>query len=122
MNECWEERILITCSGISNTGKCTAQVAIMLQQRNPGFIDYFIDAAAEEPIKIPEGLDVGSACVIIIDGCGDFCAKRKAEICDILPDCHIVATDCGVVKSGMDEPKFSDIEAVCRAVEQEMRR
>ena len=94
----------------------------MLRQRNPDLVDYHIAASGAELITVPEGLDRDSLKVIIIDGCEDFCGRKKAERCGLMPDCHVVATTCGVVKSGMDELIFCDIEAVCRAAEKEMRR
>ncbi len=114
--------VLITCSGLSNTGKCTTQAAAMLRQRNPGLVDYHLVVSGGEPITVPEGLDENSLKVIVIDGCDDFCGRKKAEECGLMPVSHVVATVCGVVKSGMNEPEFRDIEVVCRAAEKEMRR
>ena len=114
--------VLVTCSGISNTGKCTARAADQLRQRYPELVDYHIDACGEGPMAVPEGLDPDSLRVIVIDGCEDFCGRKKAEQCGLVPACHVVATDCGVVKSGMDDPGFADIEALCREVAIEMRR
>ncbi|WAI00203.1 putative zinc-binding protein [Methanogenium organophilum] len=114
--------VLVTCSGISNTGKCTTRAAVQLRQRNPDLIDYHIAASGEGSMAVLEGLDPGSLRVIVIDGCEDFCGRKKAEQCGLVPAGHVVATDCGVVKSGMDEPKFADIEALCRAVKTKMHR
>ncbi len=122
MNDAEYLTVLITCSGLSNVGKCTTQAALMLRQRNPDLIDYYIAASGTESITAPEGLDRDSLKVIVIDGCEDFCGRKKAERCGLMPDCHVVATACGVVKSGMDEPVFRDIEAFCRAAEKEIRR
>lgn len=113
--------VLITCSGISNTGKCTARAAQQVRQRYPELVEYHIDACGEGPLVVPEGLSPGSLKVIVIDGCGDFCGRKKAEQSGLKPACHVVATDCGVIKSGMDEPDFADIDAVCRVVTAEMR-
>lgn len=122
MNDTDYLTVLITCSGLSNVGKCTTQAALTLRQRNPDLVDYHIAASGTESITVPEGFDRDSLKVIIIDGCEDFCGRKKAEGCGLMPDFHVVATACGVVKSGMDEPVFCDIEAVCRVVENEMRR
>ena len=114
--------VLVTCSGLSNTGKCTTRAAMMLRQRNPELVDYHIAASGEKAMAMPEGLDADSLRVIVIDGCEDFCGRKKAEQCGLVPACHVVATACGVVKSGMDEPVFRDIEVICRAAETELRR
>lgn len=119
-----EERllVLISCSGLSNTGKCTTRAALMLRQRNPDLVDYHLVASGGASITVPEGLDDDSLKVIVIDGCEDFCGRKKAEACGLVPASHVIATACGVIKSGMDEPQFRDIEAVCRAAEREIRR
>ena len=123
MNDVEEKLIvLITCSGLSNTGKCSTQAAAMLRQRNPGLVDYHLSPTGAESLAVPEGLSSGSLQVIVIDGCKDFCGRKRAERCGLVATRHVVATDCGVVKSGMDEPTFRDIEVVCRAAEKEMRR
>ena len=122
MNDGESQVVLITCSGLSNTGKCTTRAALQLRQRDPGLVDYHIAASGKKSIAVPEGLDPASIRVIVIDGCEDFCGRKKAEECGLVPAFHVVATDCGVVKSGMDEPKFTDIEALCRAVRKEMYR
>lgn len=114
--------VLVTCSGLSNTGKCTTRAAVMLRQRNPHLVDWHIIASGENSMALPEGLDPGSLRVVVVDGCEDFCGRKKAEQCGLVPSCHVVATDCGVVKSGMDEPKFTDIEALYRAVKEKMCR
>ena len=41
--------------------------------------------------------------VIVIDGCTDCCAKKKLSSSRLAPDCHIIATDLGIVKNGMGE-------------------
>jgi len=32
------------------------------------------------------------------------------------PDLHIVATECGIVKNGMEEPRFDEIERLAGVV------
>jgi len=34
----------------------------------------------------------------------------------VVPDLHIVATECGIVKNGMEEPRFDEIERLAAAV------
>ena len=122
MNEDECPVVLVTCSGLSNTGKCTTRAVEQLRRQNPDMIDCHIIASGENPMALPEGLDTGFLRVVVVDGCEDFCGRKKAERCGLVPDCHVVATDCGVVKSGMDEPAFRDIETVCRAAEWKIRR
>ena len=67
-------------------------------------VDYNIAASGSKDTTLPEGLADESLRVIVIDGCGDYCGRNKAELCGLIPDCHVVATDCGAVKSGLGEP------------------
>ena len=122
MNEREYLTVLITCSGLSNAGKCTTQAALMLRQRNPDLDDYHIVASGTESMTVLEGIERESLKVFVIDGCEDFCGRKKAERCGFITDFHVVATACGVIKFGMDKQIFRDIEAVCRATEKEMRQ
>ena len=61
--------------------------------------------------------EIGDAeLVIVIDGCTDCCAKKKLSSSRRAPDCHIIATDLGIVKNGMGEVHYDEIEKVVRAV------
>lgn len=103
---------LVTCSGISNTGKLTTQAALTLLQRRPGY--YVWMHARQSTATLEE--EIGDAeQVIVIDGCTD-CAKKKLSSSRLAPDCHIIATDLGIVKNGMAEVQYDEIEKVVRAV------
>lgn len=104
---------LVTCSGISNTGKLTTQAALTLLQRRPG---YYVWMHARQSTATLEK-EIGDAeQVIVIDGCTDCCAKKKLRTSLLVPDCHIVATDLGIVKNGMAEVQYDEINKVVRAV------
>lgn len=104
---------LVTCSGVSNTGKLTTQAALTLLQRRPG---YYIWMHARQSIATLENEIRDAEQVIVIDGCTDCCAKKKLSSSHLVPDCHIVATDLGIVKNGMGEVQYDEIEKVVRAV------
>ncbi len=105
--------ILITCSGISNTGKLTTQAARVLLQRKPGHYVWMhakrsaamIDAAIGEEDE-----------VIVLDGCTDCCAAKRLSASGHTSDRHIVATDLGIIKNGMAEVRYDEIERVVREV------
>jgi uncharacterized metal-binding protein len=104
---------LVTCSGISNTGKLTTQAAQVLLQRKPG---QYIWMHAKQSTATLEA-EIGDADeVIVIDGCGDCCAKKKLSSSRIAPDHHIIATELGIEKMGMGEVKYDEIETVVRAI------
>ena len=104
---------LVTCSGVSNTGKITTQAAQVLLQRNPGL--YIWMHAGQSTASLQT--EIGDADeLIVIEGCGDCCAKKKLSSSRIAPDHHIIATELGIEKKGMGEVQYDEIEKVVRAV------
>jgi uncharacterized metal-binding protein len=104
---------LVTCSGISNTGKLTTQAALMLMQRRPG---QYVWMHAKQSAATLEA-EIGDADqVIVIDGCTDCCAKKKLSASSLAPHRHIIATQLGIEKKGMGEVQFDEIEKVVHAV------
>ncbi len=100
---------LVTCSGISNTGRLTTQAARVLLQRKPG---QYVWIHAGRSAVMPDA-EIGDAeKVIVLDGCTDCCARKKLTAAGHRPDRHIVATDLGIEKNGMAEVRFDEIEKV----------
>lgn len=104
---------LVTCSGISNTGKLTTQAALTLLRRKPG--QYVWLHARQSTTSLET--EIGDADeVIVIDGCKDCCARKKLSASRLAPHCHIVATELGIEKSGMGDVQFHEIEKLVAAV------
>ncbi len=104
---------IVTCSGISNTGKLTTQAGMRLMQRKPGRFLCMNCKQSAESLK----MDAGSAeRLIVLDGCTDCCATKKLTAAGLVPDVHIIATDLGIEKNGMEDVKYDEIETVVRAV------
>ena len=104
---------IVTCSGISNTGKLTTQAALMLMQRRPG---YYVWMHAKQSAATLEAEIGDSEQVIVIDGCTDCCATKKLSKSCLTPHHHIIATELGIEKKGMSEVQYDEIEKVVRAV------
>jgi|WetSurMetagenome_2_1015567.scaffolds.fasta_scaffold784536_2 uncharacterized metal-binding protein len=104
---------LVTCSGISNTGKLTTQAAQTLLQRKPG---QYVWMHAKQSAATLETEAGDADRVIVIDGCTDCCASRKLAASGLASDVHIIATGLGIEKNGMAEVQFDEIEKVVRAV------
>jgi uncharacterized metal-binding protein len=104
---------LVTCSGISNTGKLTTQAALTLLQRTPG---QYVWMHAKQSAESLEAEVRDADRVIVLDGCSDCCAKKKLSVSCITPHCHIIATEIGIVKNGMAEVQFDEIEKMVHAV------
>lgn len=104
---------LVTCSGISNTGKLTTQAAQVVLQRRPG---RYVWMHAKQSTAMLE-TEIGAAeQVIVVDGCKDCCAKKKLSSSRIVPHRHIIATDLGIEKKDMGEVQYNEIETVVRAI------
>ena len=111
--------ILITCSGVSNTGKLTTQVAGILAQKEPDLFDGHLHA--KQSTRDMEVVINGGK-LVVVDGCGDRCAEKKLKSFCLTPHIHIIATEEGIVKNGMADPKFDEIETLIAAVRREVKR
>jgi len=104
---------LVTCSGISNTGKLTTQAGMLLMQRKPGmFLCMNCKQSTESLRRDAEGAER----LIVLDGCTDCCATKKLTAAGLVPDVHIIATELGIEKKGMGDVQYDEIEKVVRAV------
>ncbi len=104
---------LVTCSGISNTGKLTTQAAQVLLQRQPG---KFVWMHAKQSAATLEAEVRDAEQVIVIDGCTDCCATKKLAKSCLTSHRHIIATELGIEKNGMADVQYDEIEKVVRAV------
>ncbi len=109
---------LITCSGISNTGKLTTQVALALMQRRPGV--YLWVRAQQGADLMADGIYEADE-VIVLDGCTDGCAKKKLAEAGFTPDHHVITTEIGITKNGMADVQFAEIEQIVSTVMQVKR-
>lgn len=110
---------VITCSGISNTGKLTTRVGAVLMCRCGGMVEACL--AATLPTESLEGALRHSDRILVLDGCGDCCGRKKVRELGAEPHLHVVATDCGIEKNGMAEPRFDEIERFSAAVLEAIR-
>jgi uncharacterized metal-binding protein len=104
---------LVTCSGISNTGKLTTQAGMLLMQRKPGMFLCMNCKQSAESLKMDAG---GAERLIVLDGCTDCCATKKLTAAGLVPDVHIIATEFGIEKKGMAEVQYDEIEKLVCAV------
>ena len=104
---------LITCSGLSNVGRLTTSVGQQLLMRRPGRIAWV--RAQAGPDAIADAADDADL-VIALDGCEDCCGSTKMTEAGVAPAVRIRAIDLGIVKDGRAEVRYSEIEAVVRAV------
>ncbi len=106
--------VLVTCSGVSNTGKLTTQAALFLMQQRPGRFQW---THAKKSAASLEEECRGGEHVVVIDGCGDCCASKKLADAGINPHVNIIATGLGIEKNGMADVQYHEIEQVVAAVQ-----
>lgn len=104
---------LVTCSGISNTGKLTTQAGMLLMQRKPGMFLCMNCKQSAESLRMDAG---GAERLIVLDGCTDCCATKKLAAAGLVPDLHIIATELGIEKKGMGDVQYNEIEMVVCAI------
>lgn len=105
--------VLVTCSGISNTGKLTTQAGMLLMQRKPGLFQCMNCKQSAESLRMDTA---GADRLIVLDGCTDRCATKKLSAANLVPDVHIIATELGIEKNGMADVQYHEIETVVAAV------
>lgn len=110
---------LITCSGISNTGKLTAKTGEMLIQRCPGLIEHCISCRVD-PDQLQKALSQAET-IAVLDGCTDWCGRKKVQEHGFDPAIHLIATEWGIIKNGMEEPRFDEIEHLTIVVRDKLR-
>ncbi|NYT05647.1 MAG: zinc-binding protein, partial [Methanomicrobiales archaeon] len=54
--------------------------------------------------------------ILVLDGCADCCGRKKLQALGIDPHIHLIATDTGIEKRGMDEPHYGEIERLAAAL------
>lgn len=111
---------LITCSGISNTGKLSSQAAQALLMRKPGRVTW-VRAAGPPKELAAEAKDAEH--LVILNGCSDCCATKKLRAAGVEDrGTGLIITDLGVEKNGMVEVSFAEIEVVVKGILEIMDR
>lgn len=111
---------IITCSGISSTGKLTTQAGTTLLHRCAGTVEACIPAT-RPTVSLERALHHAEK-ILVLDGCGDCCGKKKLQALRVEPHLHLIATDCGITKRGMEEPNYAEIEQLAAAVREAIGR
>lgn len=111
---------IITCSGISSTGKLTAQTGTVLLHRCPAEVEACVPATRSTASL--ENTARQADKILVLDGCEDCCGRKKLQALGIDPHLHLIATDCGIKKRGTEEPHYGEIERLAAAGREAMRR
>ncbi len=119
MNDDDRPVLLLTCSGISHTGQLTTMTGNSLRCRHPVLVTRHLQLTAlKHPLE--KELQAGE-CLIAVDGCEECCVKKRMDMIGKTPDAHIVATKEGIIKRGMEEPRYDEIEDLSRVIVMRIR-
>ena len=111
--------LLLTCSGISHTGKLTTLTGNSLRCRHPVLVTRHLQLTALK--RSLENELSHDECLVAVDGCDEGCAKKRMDLIGRIPDAYLVATREGITKRGMEEPRYDEIECLCQAVVRTIR-
>lgn len=64
---------------------------------------------------------MGNDCLVAVDGCEECCAKKRMDLIGEIPDAYIIATREGIVKRGIEEPRFDEIEILSQIIVRTIR-
>jgi uncharacterized metal-binding protein len=105
---------LLTCSGISHTGRLTTLTGISLRCRHPTLISCHLQLTS---LKRPLEEEISDAGYLIaVDGCGECCAGKRLDAIGKKPHCHVIATKEGITKRGMEEVRYDELETLSRVI------
>jgi uncharacterized metal-binding protein len=113
------QALLLTCSGVSHTGRLTTRTGTWLRYRHPKLITRHLQLTAlkrplEEELQDEEYL-------VAVDGCEECCVKKRMDAIGTRPDVYIVATREGIIKRGMEEARSEEIEALSKVIVRKVR-
>ncbi len=119
MNDYDQPVLLLTCSGISHTGQLTTMTGNSLRCRHPVLIIRHLQLTA---LKRPLEKELQDTDYLLaVDGCEECCVKKRMDTLGKTPDAYIVATREGIVKRGMEEPRYDEIEDLSQVIVRKIR-
>lgn len=111
--------LLLTCSGISHTGQLTTLAGNSLRCRHPVLVTRHLKLTALKRALEEELTD--EECLVAVDGCPECCAKKRMDLIGKVPDVHLIATEHGIVKRGMNEPRYDEIDCLSQVIVRTIR-
>ena len=107
-----EEIIFLPCSGGSNCGQITNQVAIKLDEEGAGHIYCLAGIAAHINSMVESAR--GAKMLVALDGCQVACAKKAIEHAGLKVTHWICVTDEGFAKTHQFKLTSEDIDLIAR--------
>jgi len=119
--ECTAEEItFLPCSGGSNCGQITNQVAIKLDEEGVGHIYCLAGVAAHIDGMVESAR--GAKRLVALDGCQVACAKKAIEHARLTVTDWICVTEAGVTKNHQFKLAKDDIDLIVRKTKESLAR
>ena len=115
-----EEIIFLPCSGGSNCGQTTNQVAIRLDEEGVGHIYCLAGVAAHIDGMVESAR--GAKRIVALDGCQVACAKKAIEHAGLTVTDWICVTEEGVAKNYQFKLAPEDIDLILRKIKESLAR
>jgi uncharacterized metal-binding protein len=115
--DCCQPRVtimILACSGGSNVGQLSNQVAIELTQEGFGKLSCLAGVGAHLSGFVQSARDIDE--LVVIDGCSMGCAKGVLEHAEVPLSGYLVITDLGIDKNKDMNLKRDEIDRVKEAV------
>ncbi len=106
--------MILACSGGSNVGQLSNQVAIELTQEGFGKLSCLAGVGAHLSGFVQSARDIDA--LVVIDGCSMGCAKAVLEHAEVPLRGYLVITDLGIDKNKDMNLKREEIDQVKEAV------
>ncbi len=106
--------MILACSGGSNVGQLSNQVAIELTQEGFGKLSCLAGVGAHLSGFVQSARDIDQ--LVVIDGCSMGCAKGVLEQAEVPLRSYLVVTDLGIEKNKDMDLKRDEIDRVKEAV------
>ena len=122
-NECTckaEEVVLLPCSGGSNCGQITNQVAIRLDEEGVGHIYCLAGIAAHIDGMVESAR--GAKRIVALDGCQVACARKAIEHAGLKVTDWICVTEEGVAKNHQFSMAQEELELIARRTKESLAR
>ncbi|MFH1032706.1 MAG: putative zinc-binding protein [Chloroflexota bacterium] len=107
-----EEIVLLSCSGASNCGQITNQVAVKLTQEGRGKMYCLAGIGAHHDGMVESAK--GAKRIVALDGCKTACAKNTTEHAGLNVTDWVCVTEAGIEKVHQFKITPDEVELVAR--------
>lgn len=115
-----EEIVFLPCSGGSNCGQITNQVAVRLDEEGAGHIYCLAGIGAHIDGMVESAK--GAKRIVALDGCQIACAKKTIELAGLTLTNWICVTDEGINKNHQFQLDEKEIELITRRVKESLAK